>query len=276
MTIITHPGAAHLDDILASSVLRLVGVRGAIERRDPTADELENSLVHVIDVGGVYDPEHSNYDHHQSRDLPCALSLVWKEYGRYAKTEFGFEEKDFEPFLTRVSVMDTRGPRAFASEVAGVETMYEGFHQDSLFGVLPAIAGENGEDFERAVEIGAEILRAMFKELGAKRANFNLYTEKTSEVSVGGLRGVMFPGEETTGFHDWLKERGIDPAFSVNYDNRGEGFTLYRFNDHPRIDFSRLEGHGEIIFAHKGGFIAKTSKRLGREECLELIKASLV
>jgi hypothetical protein len=42
-------------------------------------------------------------------------------------------------------------------------------------------------------------------------------------------------------------------------DSRGEGFGLARFNDHPRIDFTRVESAGDVHFAHNSGFLCKTS-----------------
>ena len=42
-------------------------------------------------------------------------------------------------------------------------------------------------------------------------------------------------------------------------DRRGEGYGLRRHNDDPRMDFTRIETEQDVNFAHKQGFIAKTS-----------------
>ncbi len=55
----------------------------------------------------------------------------------------------------------------------------------------------------------------------------------------------------------------------------GKGWSLYRFNDHPAVDFSVLEGDPAILFAHKGGFIAKTSARLHIDEVLSLVERAI-
>lgn len=47
-----------------------------------------------------------------------------------------------------------------------------------------------------------------------------------------------------------------DIAGTITQDTRGEGYFLYRRNDHPGLDFSTLEGKEGVSFAHKGGFCA--------------------
>ena len=81
-TIVTHPGGAHKDDLLAVLVAENPS-------RDPAARpgpaELADPAVAVVDVGGSRDPARSNFDHHQfPRHAPtCALSLVLDGLGLY-------------------------------------------------------------------------------------------------------------------------------------------------------------------------------------------------
>lgn len=42
-------------------------------------------------------------------------------------------------------------------------------------------------------------------------------------------------------------------------DRRGDGFGIGRYEDHPRLDFSRVEAESDVHFAHKSGFMCKTS-----------------
>ena len=42
-------------------------------------------------------------------------------------------------------------------------------------------------------------------------------------------------------------------------DRRGQGYGLSRNNDHPRLDFTLIEHHEDVHFAHPRGFVAKTS-----------------
>jgi len=46
-------------------------------------------------------------------------------------------------------------------------------------------------------------------------------------------------------------------------------------NDHPQIDFSKLEGNPLVSFAHKNGFIAKTDLIYDKEDLIALISLSI-
>lgn len=88
--VITHSGSFHADDICAvATIAHFLGgldkiniVRTRDEQVFPTGD-------FVVDVGGVYDPSHGRFDHHQTggagerqNGIPYAsFGLVWKEYG---------------------------------------------------------------------------------------------------------------------------------------------------------------------------------------------------
>ena len=61
---LTHPGPCHADDVLSGAILRLVfGGEFRILRSDVAEDMRIAPL--VFDTGGVFDPHHGRYDHHQ-------------------------------------------------------------------------------------------------------------------------------------------------------------------------------------------------------------------
>lgn len=87
MRIVTHGGKFHADDVWAVSVLNMLFPDCEISRtRDPAMIEAADF---AIDVGGIWDPAHGRFDHHQknfsatrSSGVPYASAgLVWKEYG---------------------------------------------------------------------------------------------------------------------------------------------------------------------------------------------------
>ena len=43
------------------------------------------------------------------------------------------------------------------------------------------------------------------------------------------------------------------------HDRRGTGFGIGRYEDHPGLDFARVEGQPDVHFAHKSGFMCKTT-----------------
>jgi len=53
--IVTHPGGAHKDEFLACSVM-IHHHSVPIFRREPTAEDIADPSVCVIDVGGEHDP----------------------------------------------------------------------------------------------------------------------------------------------------------------------------------------------------------------------------
>ena len=51
-----------------------------------------------------------------------------------------------------------------------------------------------------------------------------------------------------------------DRVHAIVYpDRRGTGYGISRWEDHPRLDFSRVESEPDVTFAHKSGFVCKTT-----------------
>lgn len=51
--ILVHGGTAHMDDFIAASLALAVNPEAALERRDPTQEELDDPNVWVLDQGDV-------------------------------------------------------------------------------------------------------------------------------------------------------------------------------------------------------------------------------
>jgi len=267
-TILTHPGGAHKDELLAVCVL--VAKHGApVVRRDPTPEELADPAVAVVDVGGEHAPERSNFDHHHfPRDHAptCALSLVLDDLGLYE------DAKHFCDWLEPAEWFDSRGPgktakhlgvprraisrlsspidgtllRRFAasSELRPGEPLYEfmRFVGEDLLGYLRVAHDRQAFVAERAqrwsLAEGDDVIEAVFLPRTDPLAD-----EPRIAVS------TYVRGEELE-----------DVVAAVVYpDRRGEGYGIGRYEDHPRLDFSRVEGEPDVHFAHKSGFMCKTS-----------------
>lgn len=91
ITIITHNGSFHSDDLFAVATLLLL-----LEKKPVTVEIVRSRDQNVIakgdfvvDVGGVYDEAKNRFDHHQqggagqrSNNVPyAAFGLVWKKFG---------------------------------------------------------------------------------------------------------------------------------------------------------------------------------------------------
>jgi len=82
--IITHDGVFHTDEVFAVALIQLVEDQCIIERtREITEDDYNDSTIAVVDVGGRYQPELNNFDHHQNTEEVkdySAFGLVAMKY----------------------------------------------------------------------------------------------------------------------------------------------------------------------------------------------------
>lgn len=94
ITIATHDGNFHADEILAVAILTtLFPHHNVIRTRDENVLE---AMDIVVDVGGIYDPVLRRYDHHLSSPpvdrnghLFSSAGLVWLHYGKTYLTTIG-------------------------------------------------------------------------------------------------------------------------------------------------------------------------------------------
>lgn len=279
--IVTHPGGAHKDDFLACSLLaHLHGV--AIERREPTDRDLANPAICVVDVGGAHEPALNNFDHHQfPRDAPprCALSLVLQSMGLYE------DALAFCAWLRPAEWLDTLGPNETAKRMGIPRTALgelnspldttllnrfasqSEIHPENPVYQVMCMVGEDLVDYLQSlrerldylkahsqywiIEAGDEPIQALFLEQSdviSDNPSFGIYAFIASEEKENEIQALVYP------------------------DRRGEGYGLTRYDDSPRLDFSRIESLDEVRFAHKRGFVAKvsTTNPARLQELLEL------
>lgn len=292
--VVTHPGDAHLDDLLSVAVALAIdpGIR-VVERREPTEEELADPEVIVLDVGGELSPLCQSYDHHQfQRDAAaeCTLSLFVRELEW--EGESVFEAFRITKWFQTLRVADSKGPFQLAKSLGTTPEVVFRLHSPLEGALLQLFQAETvWEVATYHPELPAgwllpnslpEVLHLVGKGL-LDGAVENLKRVKALDslcriVEVDGVQGYVLESEDTVGTETWRERSAPGTAFSVVYDNRGPGWTLYRYDDDSRIDFSRLEGREEATFAHKGGFIAKTAsrERVGLEQALELVRAAIV
>ena len=303
MKIITHGGNAHLDDLMACALVLVnrtwsyqemheeatiekafneacEGV--VIERREPTAEELEDKEILVLDVGGRYEPEKGNFDHHQfpKGTKKSAMSLYAMSVGlpngafdglaEYEpdSTEYpvdslaSFLEEAFPWFRTRVAV-DACGPFATAKENGvewGIIEKFLGPLEDVIFKMF-----ENAEP-EARVDVVKPLAEMILRkhqawERVATTVKYEYPRWADGEFTIADLTGAN--PEDVEACFDMFTY--FVNGVAVFHDNRGEGLTLLRLRDDPRIDFTRVKNDPEVAFCHNGGFIVKTkSKDLGQ------------
>ena len=279
--IVTHFGGAHKDDVLAVCVLAALH-NCPIVRRDPTPEELADPNVAVVDIGGIHDPALSNFDHHHfPREHPptCALSLVLQHLGLYE------DALRFCDWLEVAEWFDSRGPKK-TGEWLGVPrraisqlnspidmTLLRRFAQatriepsETLYAFMKMV----GEDL-------LEYLRVARERLDYTAARVQRWTIAAGGEQIEALflpRADNAPDEPSAMLGGYIRANNLDTSIQaiIYPDRRGGGFGIGRYEDHPRLDFSRVEGQPDVHFAHKSGFMCKTSatERARLEELVAL------
>ncbi|MDQ3032035.1 MAG: MYG1 family protein [Myxococcota bacterium] len=266
-SILTHPGGAHKDDFLA--VCLLAAKHGApVVRRDPKEEDLADPHVAVVDIGGDHDPAKMNFDHHHfPREHPptCALSLVLDHYGLYE------DARRFCEWLEPAEWFDSRGPNKTA-EMLGVPRRAIGqLHSPIDVTLLRRFAASSelapGEPLYEVMRFIGEDLLEYLRTVRERIAWVEQRGERWT-VEVGEERlGVVFlphsdplPEEPSATVAAYVRARDLgDEVCAIIYpDRRGPGYGVARWEDHPRLDFARVEAEPDVPFAHKSGFLCKT------------------
>lgn len=263
--IVTHGGRAHRDEFITVCLAEaFLWVPVPVERRDPTPEELDDPKVLVLDVGGQHDPAKANFDHHQlprDADPDCALSLFLKAWGSFE------EYQNTLLWVEPTVILDSKGPSVLCKELDIAKESFVRMWSPIEASLLKLFeAGAVPLDLMR--NIGAGIDRYVSK----IQRELQCAVEGAGEAVTASRSGVQVPGMFMDGqfepktmemFRKHLEERDqCALAFCISFDDRGSGYSLYRFDDNPQIDFGQLEGHPAVNFAHKAGFIAKTRDRM--------------
>ena len=263
-TILTHPGSAHKDEFLACCVL-LTQYPVPIVRREPTAADLADLFIAVVDVGDAHDPSHNNFDHHQfpgDQAPTCALSLVLQALELYD------DARAFCDWLEPAEWLDCRGPNATAK--------FLGVPRDAINQLYSPIDGTLLRRFAAASEHApGEPLWEMMHLIGSDLIDY-LRTLRTrlsfiaqhAEVWPFNDASVLFlprtdplPDDPSAGLDRYIMEQGLNDRVVaiVSPDRRGQGYGLSRHRDHPHFDFTRIVNETDVHFAHARGFVAKSS-----------------
>lgn len=283
--ILTHPGGSHKDEFLACCLLMSVH-QAPVVRREPVQADLDNLSTAVVDVGGEHDPARGNFDHHQfPKDHPpmCALSLVLMDLGVYE------DARTFCDWLEPAEWFDTRGPVETARWLGVERETLPKLQSPVDLTLLRRFAGSSeirpGETLWEAMKwIGDDLLaylrnlrerldyisrNAQFWEIAHASGNFRVLAMPRTEP---------MPDEPSAGLGRYIQTLPAEEQNIVGLvypDRRGAGFALSRHNDHPRLDFTRIQEAPDVHFAHARGFVAKTSAT-SSERLIELLSQSWV
>ena len=266
-TILTHPGGAHKDDFLAACVL--AAEHGApIVRRDPTAAELDDPGVAVLDVGGRHEPARANFDHHHfGREHPptCALSLVLEHLGLYA------EAKALCDWLEPAEYFDSRGPKKTAEWLGVPRRAIAQLHSPIDVTMLRRFASRTelapGETLYEVMRFVGEDLLEYLRTARARLEEVRTHVQRWTVVAGDANVEVVFLPRESglldepsSALASYVRAESLTQVVAalVYPDRRGDGYGISRYEDHPSLDFTRVANEPDVHFAHASGFVCKT------------------
>ncbi|MCP3922963.1 MAG: MYG1 family protein [Desulfobacterales bacterium] len=261
--IITHPGKSHFDEFCAVSLILASNKdeEFVVERREPLVEELQNPDVWIVDIGNVHNPKLKNFDHHQDLSIPVSFVLV----ADYLGLTDSLSKLSFWSFKDKI---DRFGPVYVAKEL-GVESLAT-THSPMEVWLLEMFENKTSESIGLMKDFGTHIINKA-KELSSQLK----FWEQCEKIEVKNHIVIFGLTENTKGIEEYINSMNRPASICVSYDNRGDGWKIRRHNDFKGVDFSVLEGHPDIQFAHKGGFIAKTNKRISKEQLIEFIKLGI-
>ena len=267
--ILTHPGGSHKDEFLACCLL-LARDAVPIVRREPDDADLADPAIAVMDVGGEHAPARGNFDHHQfPKDHPpiCALSLVLQHLGGL---------RGCADVLRLVGARRVAGHPRRGGNVALAGHRPRDIGEAQLAGgrdVAAALRGRFPAGAGRAAVGGDALDRCGPADLFEKPSRAprfhwqgggvlgNPICGRAVSRAVHAAHRAVARANRRPGWAALSKatRRGKQVVGMVYPDRRGPGFGLSRHNDHPRLDFTRIQDCEDVHFAHARGFVAKTS-----------------
>lgn len=266
--ILTHPGGAHKDDLLAVCVL--IAQHGApVVRREPTAAELDDPTVAIIDIGGRHEPALSNFDHHHfPREHPptCALSLLLDHLGLYEDARL------FCDWLEPAEWFDSRGPNKTAAWLGVPRRAISQLNSPVDITLLRRFASATslsaGHPVYEFMRLVGEDLLGYLRDVREQLAFVGAHVERWSIPGRSAPVEALFlprtdppAAEPSSAVARYIRANGLEDQVQVIVypDRRGAGYGIARYEDHPRFDFSGVGAEPDVHFAHKSGFMCKTS-----------------
>ncbi len=266
--IVTHPGGAHKDDLLSVCVL-IAEKAVPVFRRNPTEEDLNDPEVAVIDIGGEHDPSRQNFDHHHfPREHPptCSLSLVLDAKGLYQ------DALQFCDWLEPAEWFDSRGPKKTAEWLGVPRRAISRLNSPIDITLLRRFAAATehhpGDPLYAYMQMVGEDLVSYLREVRGRLDAVAEHVVRWSLEKDGHrVEAVFLPrteplfDEPSSTLASHIRDQGLEETViaMVYPDRRGEGYGISRYEDHPTLDFTRVEAEADVHFAHKSGFVCKTS-----------------
>jgi hypothetical protein len=261
--IITHPGSAHFDEVLAVSFIMAVheDVVFHIERREPLLEELENPNTWVVDTGNRYEPEKRNFDHHQSLECSASFVLVAEYLGLK-------DTMSVMPWWRFKDEVDRFGPEKSSVKFDAGDVLVNKNPVEDWLTVKFSTDTESSLSLLR--DFGLNIIST------ARLLKNQIDIFRTSRrLEIAGVTAIISETRESIGLEEYRRLEANPPDIVISLDRRDDGWRLFRYEGTP-VDFTLIADSPEIAFAHKTGFLAKTKKRISIDNLTTLISRAVM
>jgi hypothetical protein len=260
--IITHPGSAHFDEVLAVSLILAVykDKMYRVERREPSPEELASLDIWVVDTGNRYEPEKRNFDHHQSLNCPASFVLVAEYLGLK-------DTMSVMPWWVFKDEVDRFGPEKSSVKYnAGDVLVNKNPVEDWL---TVKFAADTESSLTLLKDFGIQIIstaRLLKKQIDIFRSSRRL--------EIAGVTAIISETRESIGLEEFRRLEANPPDIVISLDRRDDGWRLFRYEGAP-VDFTLIADSPEIAFAHKTGFLAKTRERISIDDLVTLVSRAV-
>lgn len=264
MVIVTHAGQAHLDEVIAISLLltKIEDEDVEIKRvRKVTEKELNDRNIFVVDVGEKFQPELNNYDHHNNvmKDY-CSYYLV----GRY--------------FLNLTDASDLLSWWDIRSDVDTDATTFAKSLKMETTDLLDITTSPIDQFFTKLFETNPNMLIPALKEFGYfilkdlenARNSYNTILHNYKILTYGENDGIDIGNSSTRSLNTFIHRLEKHPDFVMMDDNRGDGKAILRINNNL-YDFHKVSKDDRVLFAHSAGFIMKLRSGVSTEDITDLL-----
>jgi len=237
---ITSSEAEKNDWINSNDILYIIRTRN----QDIISWGLENPNIYMLDNGLIYDEAKLNFDHHQDLALGASNILILDHLTRQGKINSELS-KELRPFMIGISEFDTNQGNANLNwkeynkdnKYRNLSNIISGFNRD------PRNEKLQNEQFKKAVEFAIQILENEISSATERLKAERIYNER--EILPNNV--AVF-----SEFCPIWKQKG-DHNFAILPNPQGWSLNSANSSTHPLPE--NIE-HKDLIFAHKGRFIA--------------------
>jgi uncharacterized UPF0160 family protein len=272
----THSGSFHSDEIFAIALIKtFVDEDVEIERTRNSKDldkYVSDKDVWVIDVGGVYDPSNLNFDHHQS-----AFKKSWKNGTPMSSVGIVWEFLITHKFLVlkksvRINLenmlikkIDSHDNGVEAWSLSCIFTQYNRDDQNEAY-----------KKFLKAIEVAKDIVENMISQSN----QYAVESKKIKDlVKKLGKQEIIVSEEYLSKINNQLSKLktpkvyimptkdGLGNWIAHSVSEGGTGFVSRCLVPESlrgkTVEELTNKGWGDIVFAHKKGFIAVSTSKNG-------------